>query len=840
MNRYLELVYRLIIVALTIIPFTSQILLAQNESTEISYEDAYRVLLEVDANPKYKGLIFYDSYEKGYYDFSFSSDGGSPKQRGIPMKEYIKSRIRKSYSGKENNGRYTYYLCSSVKEIREKIEDAYEFVYNMNHHDTGPFSVVEFKERIKMPKDGYNGYSEYWCQPDSIFIRTRLFNKNSFFEKNYLESKYLDAFLATKYIIETFVDSVSNMIESSRHLLQCNLDSTAMANYKDEGLSYRDFLINKCDKDDELQYKASSEWRLRFAALTFVKELSDLQKKQIFCGQYNNMITNLKKGRKENYSKLQTFVKDFKTLGYSYVKDTPVLKIWGREYEIPDGKVYVNLGLGRLSGDSLYQIYRKCVYYENKIDNSIDAFRKIASNKRLFKFFKKKYDLRAFATSLEVDESEREFARYILNNPSVLENIGNMDISERDYCIKYLEEYSTNCDIYNQLCDSFDDSLDELLKNTNAQELYEYLKKNWDLDGDAQSVGGLLVNSFDKKIAQGVEHLKYKGDLGYSSVIYYGKNEMIVANNARDVTYYFRLKDGRWARRYQDSHVYSDKNESEYINSDIYKAEKISEDNFMDEFRPYPVIDSDELPYTKVYSRFITYEMLPYLGDEYTTINGRRLVSIANRMQLPIDECGWYYKKGSLVKRDLKAEDQMETFRRLFRGTYYTNDSEHSISGKPGSVIYKDPEIVELKANTDTNELVLAVGIDYTNADGTKKYIDTMPSEDYIKFVNTLKPKLEAEFLRRCNASDKSYRMSELRNYTAEYGAAQARAFLNNNKQPFKGMTLRFFKNEFGDACSVLREDNNGNATFKYEGGFFMDHYYYFRHGVLTHWTYSR
>lgn len=115
-----------------------------------------------------------------------------------------------------------------------------------------------------------------------------------------------------------------------------------------------------------------------------------------------------------------------------------------------------------------------------------------------------------------------------------------------------------------------------------------------------------------------------------------------------------------------------------------------------------------------------------------------------------------------------------------------------------------------------------------------------MPSEDYIKFVNTLKPKLEAEFLRRCNASDKSYRMSELRNYTAKYGAAQARAFLNNNKQPFKGMTLRFFRNEFGDACSVLREDNNGNATFKYDGEFFMDHYYYFRHGVLTHWTYSR
>lgn len=314
MNRYLELVYRLIIVALTIIPFTSQILLAQNESTEISYEDAYRVLLEVDANPKYKGLIFYYSYEHVPYTFSFSSDGGSPKQSEMPMKDYMKGHI----SG-----------CSSVKEVREKIEDAYEFVYNMNHHDTGPFSVVEFKEEIEMPKDGYNGRSDYWYQPDSIFIRTRLFNKETFFANN---------FLATKNKIETFVDSVSNMIESSRHLLQCNLDSTAMANYKDEGLSYRDFLIKKCDEDDELQYKASSEWRLRFAALTFVKELSDLQKKQIFCGQYNNMITNLKKERAENYNKLQAIVKDFKTLGYSHIKDTPVFEIWGREYEIPDGK----------------------------------------------------------------------------------------------------------------------------------------------------------------------------------------------------------------------------------------------------------------------------------------------------------------------------------------------------------------------------------------------------------------------------------------------------------------------------------------------------------------------
>ena len=168
MNRSLVLVYRLIIVVLTIIPFTSQILLAQNESTKISYEDAYRVLLEVDANPKYKGLIFYDSYEKGKWNSRF-------KQDGLPMKEYIKGRIKKSYSGRENNGGYTYYLCSSVKEVREKIEDAYEFVYNMNNHDTGTFSVVEIKEKIKG-----SGY-DYWCQPDSIFIRTRLFNKDSFF-----------------------------------------------------------------------------------------------------------------------------------------------------------------------------------------------------------------------------------------------------------------------------------------------------------------------------------------------------------------------------------------------------------------------------------------------------------------------------------------------------------------------------------------------------------------------------------------------------------------------------------------------------------------------------------
>lgn len=820
MNRYLELVYRLIIVALTIIPFTSQILLAQNESTEISYEDAYRVLLEVDANPKYKGLIFYYSYEHVPYTFSFSSDGGSPKQSEMPMKDYMKGHI----SG-----------CSSVKEVREKIEDAYEFVYNMNHHDTGPFSVVEFKEEIEMPKDGYNGRSDYWYQPDSIFIRTRLFNKETFFANN---------FLATKNKIETFVDSVSNMIESSRHLLQCNLDSTAMANYKDEGLSYRDFLIKKCDEDDELQYKASSEWRLRFTALTFVKELSDLQKKQIFCGQYNNMITNLKKERAENYNKLQAFVKDFKTLGYSHIKDTPVFEIWGREYEIPDGKVYVRDSIG-LSVDSLYQIYRKESYYYNKKSKSKDVFRKIASNKRLAKFFKKKYDFKPIELlgSFFCYGGESEVAKYILNNPSVLESVGKMDISERGYCIKYLEEYSASGDSVAQLNDFLVDLVDESLKKIkNTEDLSRYLKNNWGLDVDGQVNTESLIDAFYKT---GVEHLKYKGYFD-GNVIYYGENEMIVADaNSRKVTHYFRLKDGRWARQQEGGSRFYNENAPEYTNLDMYKAEMIFYDEQFKyepkyEFGSYSVIDSDEFPCTKVYSRFITYEMLPCLGDEYTTINGRRLVSIANRMQLPIDECGWYYKKGSLVKRDLKAEDQMETFQRLIIGTYYTNDREHSISGKPGSVIYKDPEIVELKANTDTNELVLAVGMDYTNADGTKKYIDTMPSEDYIKFVNTLKPKLEAEFLRRCNASDKSYRMSELRNYTAKYGAAQARAFLNNNKQPFKGMTLRFFRNEFGDACSVLREDNNGNATFKYDGGFFMDHYYYFRHGVLTHWTYSR
>lgn len=816
MNRSLVLVYRLIIVVLTIIPFTSQILLAQNESTKISYEDAYRVLLEVDANPKYKGLIFYDSYEKGKWNSRF-------KQDGLPMKEYIKGRIKKSYSGRENNGGYTYYLCSSVKEVREKIEDAYEFVYNMNNHDTGTFSVVEIKEKIKG-----SGY-DYWCQPDSIFIRTRLFNKDSFFTED---------FLSTKDKINTFVDSISNMIESSRSFLQCSLDSTAMANYKDEGLSYRDFLIKKCDEDDELQDTISSEWRLRFAALTFVKELSDLQKKQLFCGQYNNMITNLKKERKENYNKLQAFVKDFKTLGYSYVKDTPVKKIGDREYEIPDGKVYVSDSKG-LSVDSLYSLYR--IYRKGYGDikkNSADFFSKIESNKRLRKSFEKRYDWDTLMRLRFSGNYEREFAKYILNSSFVLVSIGKMDISERDYCIKYLEEYVAKKDSCDQLFKSFNDYVTEWLENNRkfyfsvhlgaySSAYFSYLKENWDLDLNEQLNAKSLFDAFEKKKFQEIEHLEYKGDFNdfCTRVIYSGKNEMIVLDDNRDpkVIRYFRLKDGRWARHHRND-GYTDK----YFDD-------------LDMFRSYPVIREREDLAIKVYGKSINRDMLPYLGDEKTTANGRRLVDIANRMELPIDECGWYYKKESLVKRDLKAEDQMETLKRLYHpgGECYTPNREHRISGEGGSVIYKDPEIVDLKANTDINELVLAVGIDYTNADGTKKYIDTMPSEDYIKFINVLKPKLVAEFLRRSNASDVRDRKSELRNYTAAYGAAQARAFLNNNKQPFKGMTLRFFRNEFGDSCSVLREDSNGNVIFKYDGGFFKDHYYYFRHGVLTHWTYS-
>lgn len=805
MNRYLVLVYRLIIVVLTIIPFTSQILLAQNESTNISYEDAYRVFLEVDANPKYKGLIFYESYEEG----KLNSDR---KQKELPMKEYIKDRIRISYSGPENNRGYTYYLCSSVKEVREKIENAYEFVYNMNHHDTGRFSVVEIKEKID--KNGYYRY-HYWCQPDSIFIRTRLFNKDSFFTED---------FLSTKDKINTFVDSISNMIESSRSFLQCSLDSTAMANYKDEGLSYRDFLIKKCDEDDELQDRFSSEWRLRFAALTFVKELSDLQKKQIFCGQYNNMITNLKKERKENYDKLQALVKDFKALGYSYIKDTPILKIQDREYEIPDGKVYVEAFKG-LSVDSLYSLYRKHDKEGDDItENSKDFLMKISSNKRLCKHFKK------------VDKymclNPRQLARYILNNPFVLETYGKMDISERDYCIKYIEEFYAKYNSHVQLSRSFRDYVTEWIKNNDEFRhslhsiFFLYLKDNWDLDLDGELDAHNLIFAFDRKIKQGVEHLEYKGNLDFPNmrVIYCGKNEMIVAAGFSNLVRYFRLKDGRWARQ-------------QHYNGLIDKSF-----DDMDMFRSYPVIRDERELAIKVYGKSINRDMLPFLGDEKTTANGRRLVDIANRMELPIDECGWYYKKESLAKRDLKAEDQMEILKRLLAPgeKCSTPNRKHHIGGEGGSVIYKDPEIVDLEANTDINELVLAVGLDYTNADGTKKYIDTMPSEDYIKFINVLKPKLEAEFLRRCNASDERDRKWALKTYIAAYGAAQVRAFLNNNKEPFKGMTLHFFRDEFGTSCYVIREDSNGNAIYKHDGGRYnLDIYYYFSHGVLTHWTYS-
>ena len=795
MNRYLVLVYRLIIVVLTIIPFTSQILLAQNESTNISYEDAYRVLLEVDANPKYKGLIFYDSYVGGWDRFQFSPND-SLKQKGRPMKEFIKKCIKRSYSERENNGGYTYYLCSSVKEVREKIENAYEFVYNMNHHDSGPLSVVEFKEEIK--KDGGGLYC--WWQPDSIFIRTRLFNKDSFFT---------DDFLSTKDKINTFVDSIGNMIESSRSFLQCSLDSTAMANYKDEGLSYRDFLIKKCDEDDELQDSISSEWRLRFAALTFVKELSDLQKKQIFCGQYNNMITNLKKERKENYNKLQAFVRNFKALGYSYVKDTPILEIKNREFEIPDGKVYVKNFEG-LSVDSLYSLYR--IYSKDRDDIKENCFdfclRKIDSNKRLSKHLNKVHRDMTF--------DFRRLAKYILNNPFVLETYGKMDISERDYCIKYLEEYSAKVDISDQLFKSFKGFVAEWLKNNYNYEFYcsgskyaffEKLKDYWDLDLNEYLATSSLFGAFDEKVRQGVEHLEYKGNLKHPpmKVIYSGKNEMIVVDprSRQEFIRYFRLKDGRWARRKDEGHT------------------------------------------TTVYGKSINRNMLPFLGDEYTTANGRRLVDIANRMKLPIDECGIYYKKESLVKLDLKEEDQMETFQRLIgRSGYSTPDGKHHIYGdkygEGGCVIYKDPEIADLEVNTDINELVLANGIDYSNADGAKEYIETMPSEDYKKFIDVLKPKLEAEFIRRCNASDERDRKWALNNYIAAYGAAQVRAFLKNNKEPFKGMTLDFFKGEFGAYCSVLREDSNGNAIYKHDGGrYHYDTLYYFSHGVLTHWTYK-
>lgn len=819
MNRYLVLVYRLIIVVLTIIPFTSQILLAQNESTNISYEDAYRVLLEVDANPKYKGLIFYDSYEKGNCNYHFSPDN-SPKQRGLPMKEYIKKCLHPVYP--EDAPCY-----SSVKECREEFENAYEFVYNMNHHDTGPFSVVEFKERIEMDEKYENyGTSYYWCQPDSIFIRTRLFNKDSFFTTGNLPS--IKALFSTKDKINTFVDSISNMIEFSRSFLQCSLDSTAMANYKDEGLSYRDFLIKKCDEDNELQDRISSKWRLTFAALTFVKELSDLQKKQIFCGQYNNMITNLKKERKEKYNNLQAYVKDLWT-DYSYVKDTPILE----GYEIPDGKVYIKQALKGLSVDSLYSLYR--IYRKGSEDieeNSVDFFRKIESHKRLYESFMKKeysskwlYKIYGIDISVAISNSiydKEKFAKYILNNPSVLVSKGKMDISERDYCIKYLEEFVAKIDSCDQLYNSFSDYVTEWLKNGNNNEFLSQLKENWDLDLNGQLNTRSLLDAFYNKKNQGVEHLEYKGSFD-KNVIYSGKNEMIVINGNGGSRRYFRLKDGRWAR---------------------YFRTNIANDEFLEDLsklRPFIIVTSDPYFAIEVYNKSINHDMLPYLGDERTTAYGRRVVDIDNRIELPIDECGWYYKKESLVKRDLKAEDQMETLERVLgRGERCLSpDGKRCRTGKGGSVIYKDPEVVDFGPNTDINELVLAVGIDYKNADGTKKYIDTMPSEDYIKFINVLKPKLVAEFLRRSNASDVRDRKSELRNYTAAYGAAQARAFLNNNKQPFKGMTLRFFRNEFGDSCSVLREDSNGNVIFKYDGGFFKDHYYYFRHGVLTHWTYS-
>ena len=837
MNKYIK-TRLFIIVALAIIPFTFQTLLAQEESTKISYEDAYKVLLEVDANPKYKGLIYYDYYEEGkieghlYISSNEVNEAYLDKRR--PLKDYVKELLK----GHED-------VYSSVDELRKDLEELYDFVYKMNNCKTEFSSIVGVGKKIIKDDNQYVDY-EFTCQPDTIFLRTRVCDKDYFIKKD----KDYDELLVN------FVNEIKRISES----FPTHVDPSVVAKYKDDGLSYRDFLIKKCDGDDILQYADTRDWRLKMAALDYAKGLNDSQKKAIFYNLYDEMVKTRNWSRKQEYYRLLNKINDFNTLGYSYIKDTPVIEYNHEEFEIPDGKLYAKNLLGCVSVDSLYQLYRYMRLSEKPLASKTEnIFSEIYQNKRLKKFYKDDFALNRYKWIPNNYEEGVNFAKRILANPSVLSEVGKLNDTQKDTFLKNFEEYISDYNFYNFCIDNYTKHVNKFIKDEKREEYsywwFQSKIKSWGFDnykGPSFEDVNSFSEAFNIKYIQRVQHLKlnYK-DSDPEHMIYCGKNEVYIFGRFR-YKHYFRLKDGRWAisRKAFDDHQ-DDKLNFYFYNNNSYEFCELGDlkneiDNIENSKDMEHLAQIREFTdsYTEVYSKGITRNMIPYLGVEYTTKNGQRLISVAGIMQFPVDMIGTFYQKEGLVKRDLE-EDPMETLSHfMYEGsgkstlekTYVPGwgyFSTYSVEGEGGSVIYKKPKVGIFTPDADINDYLFATGVYYAKTDGERRFIDTLPYEDFMKLKNEYMPKLEAIFEKKARNEVEKDNKSEFESYAKKYGASQARTFLNNNKQVFKGMSIELFQDHFVN--SVVKQSSNGSTILRdgYNG------WYYFFNGKLDHWKYQ-
>ena len=821
----------------------------------LTFEEAYSLAMQVDKEPKYKGLTLL----KGTYMQTVEPE------KQVLAKDLIKEWLLDFYKGnefiKDENKvlkylRGRYYLMSLFARMKE----VYPFVKLTDWK-------YDFSDLYKMSSYITSRYQYEW----------NLYSEQSFnFDRAYkLLSK---------------ADTVLDLVNSFQKRLQQNyisnpskkteLDQFVAAGYKEDNSTYVDYFKRLHGSTESMQVASGDSLNLYALAIYENKDMSDAEKKKLLYA----ICKDSEKGLQNEWAKANEYIKEKFYETYYATKKTPTLAALGINVDIEDGTLcwhpydvdlrevynaYKDLRMAEdnlnadliLSDRVIFEVYAQLInpliedkdvkkivkkaggslYYNYKHYKDDDVQKELAIiddepidfdnfSEDVVNAYKKSYAKRGDIKPLNYSEKTTKQYLYI----ALCELVSKDPVLSEKYpqCAKMLKADFTSAPLkqkvescrsaYKKLLggldkvdliktNSFYSWVDDLSTKTNlpvdeersnlaVEECRRILKENpeinnsyrtdsvgfkrWYLEKYEEFYNKTESMKITKEMFEDLFKIAYekKMDLQYDTryyteakwypakIIYYNDSIMYIKSvstfhNEVKENIWYKLKDGRWCRR------------------------------------KYRNFDSDKMI---IYSKDLTKEMIPFLGDETTSSDGRILVDVLGKRRIPIEMSGQFYKKEGLIERkNFSDTSSGESVRFL--------NAEFSFIQRPGE---------------DINDYILARGTDYTAANGPKSFWDTMSFEEYKKLSDKVDDARE-------RVKETENKASFIEKYSS-YGREQAKRLYENGKKPFIGMSLDLFSEFFG--LYPNSKDSFGNATVTNDveigdGG--IVYKFYFRNGKL-------
>lgn len=813
----------------------------------LTFEEAYSLAMQVDKEPKYKGLTLLE----GTYMQTVEPE------KQVLAKDIMKGWLLDFYKGndfiKDENKvlkylRGRYYLMSLFARLKE----VYPFV-KLTDWKYG------FSDLYKMSSYITSRYQYEW----------NLYSERSFnFDRAYkLLSK---------------ADTVSDLVRSFQKRLQQNyisnpskkaeLDQFVAAGYKEDNSTYVDYFKRLHGSTESMQVASGDSLNLYALAIYESKDMSDAEKKKLLYA----ICKDSEKGLQNEWAKTNEYIKEKFKKTYYATKKTPTLAALGINVDIEDGTLcwrpfdvdlreaynaYKDLRKAEdnLNADERVFLEVYCQLVGKMIeDKDVKKIVKKAGSEHYVEFKGYKYTQKYLAEHGDITKKQVDFDRLAVDvvntinaykktymeqgniTPisstgksveqhyiAICELVSKDPVLSEKYpqCAKILKVDFTSASLkrkvescrsaYKNAFDNFklpekgvtfEDlsfiinlPVDEersklavegcrpLLKNSNQMDsaqfkrwyigqYKEYYNKTEYMKITKEMLEDMFRIAYEKKMnLQYNTHCLAKYRLRPDKIIYYNDSIMYIhSEDKKDKDkdkYWYKLKDGRWCKK------------------TVLK----------------PIWFNDRMT---IYSKELTKEMIPFLGDETTSSDGRIFVDVLGKRRIPIEMRGTFYNKKGLVERKDFSEEIPSG-----KSIRFTN-AEVSFVQRPGE---------------DINDYILARGTDYTAANGPKEVWDTMPWEEYKKLSDKADDADDA----RERVKETENKASFIEKYSS-YGREQAKRLYENGKKPFIGMSLDLFSEFFG--LYPDSKDSSGNATVTNDveigdGG--IVYKFYFRNGKL-------